>query len=292
VGYVAVTQSDLTCLREVEARDGLALDVTSVAGTTLKDAGTSQAMGDWMVAHEACWLADTARPPLEEEPVLVLGGGNIGRAIVRALRARGCVDVVIVDTAPDVVRRALSDDGLDDVAVIPRRTGQPLPPAAYLFSAAGRSCALGAADLAALAPGTVVFNCASRNELDTDFLVAAARSEVQGVAARPLEGGLLPEHQTLALTWSNRAGTPTVLVRRRGQPAFDGVAEKNLPVLDMAFAAVLAAAAEERTHLQQGAGGPAGAIRFLSDEAQRRVMALAEDAHGLDLRAARARLAS
>jgi len=204
------------------------------------------------------------------------------------LHKRGCGNITIVDVEAERAKRHLVSLGLQHVEVA-KRGGDALPAAQYIFSAVGRPLSIGAQALQSLEPGAVLFNCASRNEFDTDFLLSVIEGRIEGLSARALEGALLPEHQTLALTQERLPGRPTAFIRRRGQPAFDGREEKSVPVMDMAFAGVLAAAAEQTLRLDAQQTRQCE-ISFLSNGVQRKILKRAEDAYGYDLRSAIERL--
>jgi threonine dehydrogenase-like Zn-dependent dehydrogenase len=235
------------------------MDVTSLAGTVLKDLGTSQDIADWIVAHEAAWIDEQKMPALKESHTVVIGGGNIGAALAKGLVDLGAERITIVDPEVEAVRARLRSMGLGDkgIAVQAREGSEPLPVAPYYFSAVGRRSIVDAGTLRAMPDGAVVMNCASRGEVDETFIVqASAGTSPDVLEAHERESGLLREHTTLTTTLRAADGGkgPTVHLRRMGQPAFDGIQDKNVPCIDVTFAGALAALAEVLERLSKPGG--------------------------------------
>jgi S-adenosylhomocysteine hydrolase len=271
VGYCATTQSDLNYLRGAEE---LGVVAGTLAGTALKDAVTSRLVAEWIAEHDGKWIEETKRKPLAEATVVVIGGGNIGGALADCLLARGCKNVIIADKEPEKVK--IEDER---IRVEQRSEDGSLPPADYYFSCVGLPRTIGPEAMRRMPKDAVIFNCASRRELDEDWLIGLLDRPTREALAWHVEPELLAEHRTLAVTFRGR-DPRTIYIRRSGQPAFDGIRDKNPMMMDVVRAGLLALAVETLERMKAGAGHE---IVPLSKELQELILDSIARHYGIDV---------
>lgn len=228
VAYVEFTQSGLTALQEAGPSP---LHVVSFADTPLKKLCESRILGEWLVAEELKLSAAQGLPAPAKGTAVVLGHGSVGSGVTNALLARGFEDVVVVE--PDAARAAQVADG----ATVVDRADEALSRARWVFSCVGRDGVVDRAALSRLPDGCVVVNCASKGEVDTDALAALEKSRDPAARAVELEPENLPEHRTLVVELDGKK----VFVRKRGQPLFDGVRDKDPVLADVYMAGLFCA---------------------------------------------------
>jgi hypothetical protein len=275
IGYCATTQSDLNYLN---GADALGVIAGTLAGTALKDAVTSRLVAEWIAEHDGQWIEETHRKPLSEATVVIVGGGNIGGALAECLLERGAKKVIIADKEPEKVKV-----GDPRIAVEKRNDDGTVPAADYYFSCVGLPRTIGPAAMRGMPNESVVFNCASRRELDEDWLIGLLDKRSKEALAWHVEPEMLTEHRTLAVGF--RGTDPkTIYIRRSGQPAFDGIRDKNPMMMDVVRAGLLALAVETLERMKAGAGKE---IVPLSTDLQRLILDSIARHYGIDVSKAR-----
>ncbi|HTL41044.1 MAG TPA: D-2-hydroxyacid dehydrogenase [Pseudolysinimonas sp.] len=128
-------------------------------------------------AHE--WSGRWTMAQLEEQTVLVLGLGGIGREVARKLSALGATVIGSSRSASAVpgVDRVVDAAGIADAAAVSDAVVTTLP------GTAGTTGLLGADFFAALKPGATIVNVGRGTVIDEPVLIEALRSGRVGFAA-------------------------------------------------------------------------------------------------------------
>lgn len=128
-------------------------------------------------AHE--WSGRWTMAQLEEQTVLVLGLGGIGREVARKLSALGATVIGSSRSATAVpgVDRVVDAAGIADAAAVSDAVVTTLP------GTAGTTGLLGADFFAALKPGATIVNVGRGTVIDEPVLIEALRSGRVGFAA-------------------------------------------------------------------------------------------------------------
>jgi S-adenosylhomocysteine hydrolase len=265
VGYVEFTQSGVNALRE---RGPLPFDVTALAETALKKLAESDLLGSWLVDRLREESQQGHLPDLRTAPVAVIGQGDVGGGVARALVRSGSQSVLGLDRSAATVDLALGH-GLNAAHW---QTGEPLPQAQLYIAATGGAGTVDEAALRAMPDGAHVVNYASRGELDEGFLERVAAGQVPGARLDVETPNPLPEHETLRLELTGPAGeVRRVHLHKRAQPYFDGRKDKDPMLVDLYMSGLLASLAVQAKRLRDGSlSGPQ--LRGLDPSLQRTIL--------------------